>query len=106
MNGSKVDTTTKYVCKDVKIPVIDTRQYPNQKGHVWLKFEKQNFICIADITPPFSETNRKILEEKKFCDFQILTKDIDGDENEPIACHKIFLCGNSFNFNLYRNENG
>ncbi len=85
---------SKYTTGNVKLPVIDSRRYPKQKWQVWVEIEKHNFICIADIIPPFSETNRKILEDEIFCDFQILTKDINGDQNEPICCHKIFLCGN------------
>lgn len=93
-DDEKIDIPTKYQCVNVKIPAIDSSPYYKQsKWEISVEIDKQNFICVADIIPAFSEINQKILEDEKFCDFQIMTDDNNGDPNPPLLCHKTFLCG-------------
>ncbi len=94
-SSNNVDKHFRYCEKGIPLPELrigcdnwDSSLQLNWKISVELKVN--DLVDLTGLLPQISEKNAKILEEKLFCDFEIISSD-----GVSIPCHKAMLSSNS-----------
>ncbi len=92
--SENVEKHFRYFKQGITLPEVRT-----QNGNVWnsslnlnwriiVELEVNDLVDLTGLLPQISDKNAKILEEKLFCDFEIVSSD-----GILIPCHKSMLSG-------------